>query len=78
MRVSVHDLLRDGRRVTGVTTSAVERRARLVIGADCLSRALAAMSWSLVMIGQTINYWSRAAPDRQSLLVSRGASCLTV
>ncbi len=32
--VSVHGLLRQGERVTGVTTSAGERRARLVIGAD--------------------------------------------
>ena len=32
--VSVHGLLRRGERVTGVTTSAGERRARLVIGAD--------------------------------------------
>jgi 2-polyprenyl-6-methoxyphenol hydroxylase-like FAD-dependent oxidoreductase len=32
--VSVHGLLRGGGRVTGVTTSAGERRARLVIGAD--------------------------------------------
>ena len=34
MGVSVHGLLREGGRVTGVTTSAGERRARLVIGAD--------------------------------------------
>ncbi len=34
MGVSVHGLLREGERVTGVTTSAGERRARLVIGAD--------------------------------------------
>ena len=34
MGVSVHGLLRQGERVTGVTTSAGERRARLVIGAD--------------------------------------------
>ena len=34
MGVSVHGLLRQGGRVTGVTTSAGERRARLVIGAD--------------------------------------------
>ncbi len=34
MGVSVHGLLRAGGRVTGVTTSAGERRARLVIGAD--------------------------------------------
>ena len=34
MGVSVHGLLREGRRVTGVTTSAGPRRARLVIGAD--------------------------------------------
>ena len=34
MGVSVHGLLRQGRRVTGVTTSAGQRRARLVIGAD--------------------------------------------
>jgi flavin-dependent dehydrogenase len=32
--VSVHGLLREGGRVTGVATSAGERRARLVIGAD--------------------------------------------
>jgi flavin-dependent dehydrogenase len=34
MGVSVHGLLREGGRVTGVTTSAGQRRARLVIGAD--------------------------------------------
>ena len=34
MGVSVHGLLRQGERVTGVTTSAGARRARLVIGAD--------------------------------------------
>ena len=34
MGVSVHGLLRHGGQVTGVTTSAGERRARLVIGAD--------------------------------------------
>ena len=34
MGVSVHGLLRQGERVTGVTTSAGQRRARLVIGAD--------------------------------------------
>ncbi len=34
MGVSVHGLLRERGRVTGVTTSAGERRARLVIGAD--------------------------------------------
>jgi len=34
MGVSVHGLLRRGGRVTGVATSAGERRARLVIGAD--------------------------------------------
>ena len=34
MGVSVHGLLRQGERVTGVTTSAGKRRARLVIGAD--------------------------------------------
>ena len=34
MGVSVHGLLRDGERVTGVRTSAGERHARLVIGAD--------------------------------------------
>jgi len=34
MGVSVHGLLRQGERVTGVTTSAGERRARLVISAD--------------------------------------------
>lgn len=34
MGVSVHGLLRQGERVTGVTTSAGERRAHLVIGAD--------------------------------------------
>jgi flavin-dependent dehydrogenase len=34
MRVSVYGLLRDGERVTGVRTSAGERHARLVIGAD--------------------------------------------
>ena len=34
MGVSVHGLLREGGRVAGVTTSAGERRARLVIGAD--------------------------------------------
>jgi len=34
MGVSVHGLLRAGERVTGVMTSAGERRARLVIGAD--------------------------------------------
>ena len=34
MGVSVRGLLRQGGRVTGVTTSAGERRARLVIGAD--------------------------------------------
>ena len=34
MGVSVHGLLRQGGQVTGVTTSAGERRARLVIGAD--------------------------------------------
>ena len=34
MGVSVHGLLREGGRVTGVRTSAGERRARLVIGAD--------------------------------------------
>jgi 2-polyprenyl-6-methoxyphenol hydroxylase-like FAD-dependent oxidoreductase len=34
MGVSVDGLLREGDRVTGVTTSAGERRARLVIGAD--------------------------------------------
>lgn len=34
MGVSVHGLLRQGGRVTGVTTSAGQRRARLVIGAD--------------------------------------------
>ena len=34
MGVSVHGLLRQGERITGVTTSAGERRARLVIGAD--------------------------------------------
>jgi 2-polyprenyl-6-methoxyphenol hydroxylase-like FAD-dependent oxidoreductase len=34
MGVSVDGLLREGEQVTGVTTSAGERRARLVIGAD--------------------------------------------
>jgi len=34
MGVSVHGLLRQGGQVTGVATSAGERRARLVIGAD--------------------------------------------
>ncbi len=34
MGVSVYSLLRDGERVTGVRTSAGERHARLVIGAD--------------------------------------------
>ena len=34
MGMSVHGLLRQGARVTGVTTSAGERHARLVIGAD--------------------------------------------
>jgi flavin-dependent dehydrogenase len=34
MGVSVHGLLRQGKRIAGVTTSAGERRARLVIGAD--------------------------------------------
>lgn len=34
MGVSVHGLLREGGRVTGVMTSAGQRRARLVIGAD--------------------------------------------
>jgi len=34
MGVSVHGLLRQGERVTGVATSAGQRRARLVIGAD--------------------------------------------
>jgi 2-polyprenyl-6-methoxyphenol hydroxylase-like FAD-dependent oxidoreductase len=34
MGVSVHGLLREGGRVTGVATAAGERRARLVIGAD--------------------------------------------
>jgi len=34
MGVSVHGLLRQGGRVTGVSTSAGQRRARLVIGAD--------------------------------------------
>jgi 2-polyprenyl-6-methoxyphenol hydroxylase-like FAD-dependent oxidoreductase len=34
MGISVHGLLRQGGRITGVTTSAGERRARLVIGAD--------------------------------------------
>jgi 2-polyprenyl-6-methoxyphenol hydroxylase-like FAD-dependent oxidoreductase len=34
MGVSVHGLIRQGGRVTGVMTSAGERRARLVIGAD--------------------------------------------
>jgi 2-polyprenyl-6-methoxyphenol hydroxylase-like FAD-dependent oxidoreductase len=34
MGVSVHGLLREGGRVTGVATSAGQRRARLVIGAD--------------------------------------------
>jgi flavin-dependent dehydrogenase len=34
MGVSVHGLLREGGRVTGVMTSAGKRRARLVIGAD--------------------------------------------
>jgi hypothetical protein len=34
MGVSVHGLLRQGKRIAGVTTSAGERRARLVIDAD--------------------------------------------
>ena len=34
MGVSVHGLLREGGRITGVMTSAGQRRARLVIGAD--------------------------------------------
>jgi 2-polyprenyl-6-methoxyphenol hydroxylase-like FAD-dependent oxidoreductase len=34
MGISVHGLLAEGRRITGVMTSAGQRRARLVIGAD--------------------------------------------
>jgi flavin-dependent dehydrogenase len=44
MDVSVHGLLRESGRVTGVTTSAGQRRARLVIGADGRNSRIASLA----------------------------------
>jgi 2-polyprenyl-6-methoxyphenol hydroxylase-like FAD-dependent oxidoreductase len=48
MGMSVHGLLRQGGRATGVTTSAGERHARLVIGADARNSRIARLAGAQV------------------------------